>query len=229
MRSGLRLPLVMHALLTRIFRPEALRAVRPDLRCAIILLWTAAGAASLEGDIVPCELGAWAFGLGRFTRARRDRPVEIGLADLGDRRNAEAVHAVQMAAYEQEAALLGVQDFVPLRRSVDDLMRESARFTVARVDGSVVGAIGVDTRQEAVNIDSLVVLPEHQRRGIARRLLEHVIDEYGARAITVQTGAANTPALGLYARYGFVEIDRWRSGEEELEIVRLRRAESVRA
>lgn len=203
--------------------------MRQDPLYVILVLCAAAGIASMEGNTAACELGAWAFGLGRFAGTRRERRIEIGPADLGDRRSAEAVHAVQMAAYEQEAALLGVQDFVPLRRSVDDLVRESTRFTVARVDGSVVGAIGVDARPEAVNIDSLVVLPEYQRRGIARRLLEQVIDEHGARAITVQTGAANAPALALYAAYGFVEIDRWHSGEEQLEIVRLRRAGSVGA
>ena len=41
---------------------------------------------------------------------------------------AARIHAVQIAAYQQEAALLGVSDFPPLARTVEDIMGSRELF-----------------------------------------------------------------------------------------------------
>ena len=54
-----------------------------------------------------------------------------------------------------------------------------------------------------VDIHRLVVDPVFFRRGIARRLVEHLHVTVEARAFIVSTGAANSPARALYERLGY--------------------------
>jgi GNAT superfamily N-acetyltransferase len=139
--------------------------------------------------------------------------------------NAKQIHAVQMAAYAQEAALLGVVHFPPLDRTAQDIQSKVEQFYAALLGSNLLGVISVcsDEEPQAHNIASLVVAPENQRQGIAKLLVTAVVRQYGDRALTVQTGAKNVPALTLYAQFGFVEFRRWLAGREPLELVKLRR------
>ena len=58
----------------------------------------------------------------------------------------------------------------------------------------------------AWSIRDLYVAPQHRRRGIARALLRHVIDDgsaAGASRVSLQTEVGNAPALALYMTAGF--------------------------
>lgn len=134
------------------------------------------------------------------------------------------IHAVQLLAYQQEAQLLGAQDFPPLRSTVDDLAQSGQLLWVARIGCQTVGAIGleVDAQAQTVCIASLVVHPHAQRRGVGHGLLSAALAHAPQCVCEVQTGAANAPALALYARFGFEEIGRDWVGPERLELVHLR-------
>lgn len=150
---------------------------------------------------------------------------------------AAAVHAIQMAAYTQEAALLGITDFPPLRRTVADIQADDARYFGALIDDELVGVVSMeedgkvkedaevkeDWDEAALFIASLVVAPAWQRRGVARQLLARLLADAGNRPVRVTTGAANAPALALYAAFGFVEESRRELGPEALNVVTLRR------
>lgn len=138
---------------------------------------------------------------------------------------AQQLHAVQMSAYAQEARLLGAVYFPPLERTVEDLRTSAEEFLAAFVGDEIVGATSVQPDEEGmgINIASLVVAPQFQRRGIGRGLMAAVLAAYASRELTVQTGAKNLPALALYAQVGFVELRRWLVGREPLELIKLRR------
>jgi ribosomal protein S18 acetylase RimI-like enzyme len=62
----------------------------------------------------------------------------------------------------------------------------------------------------AWSIRDLYVAPQHRRRGIARALLRHILDDAraaGASRISLQTEAGNAPALALYMTAGFRPVD----------------------
>lgn len=62
----------------------------------------------------------------------------------------------------------------------------------------------------AWSIRDLYIAPQHRRRGIARTLLQHVIDAAaaaGAYRVSLQTEAGNTPALTLYTAAGFEPVN----------------------
>lgn len=139
---------------------------------------------------------------------------------------AAKIHALQMAAYAQEAALLGITTFPPLQRTAKDVLQSSESFLGAFEDHTLVGALGTqpDETDDSIQITSLVVHPKHQRKGIGRRLLQASIKQHASCAMTVQTAAANAPALHLYAEFQFTIHRHWSVGYPPLTLVQLRRA-----
>jgi len=151
--------------------------------------------------------------------------IEVRLVDQHEPEMAARLHAVQMAAYAQEAHLIGARHFPPLERTVHDVQVSAEQYFAAFDDETLVGAvsIGRDEELEAQNIVSLVISPARQREGIASRLMLAVLEKYGTGWISVQTAVNNLPARALYAKFGFIEVKRWFVGTEPLELVRLNR------
>lgn len=136
-----------------------------------------------------------------------------------------SIHTVQAAAYQQEAALLKVSFFPPLERTHQDIARSNERYLGVFEGTELIGSLSLSPLRSGsgLNIDSLVVLPTHQRKGLATLLLSEVVAQHGSQTLTVQTFAKNGPALALYANFGFDEAERVSVGEEMLELVRLLR------
>jgi ribosomal protein S18 acetylase RimI-like enzyme len=151
--------------------------------------------------------------------------VRIRRADHTDPSIAGAIHAVQIDAYAQEAALLGATHFPPLSRTVDDIRTSRETFFAAYRRDQMVGAISIqaDPTRQRQQICSLVVAPECQRQGIARQLLAELLRLHAADIVTVHTGVRNAPALALYGQFDFVAGRRWHVGPDHLELVELQR------
>ena len=90
---------------------------------------------------------------------------------------------------------------------------------VAEVDGVVVGTGGLVRKAHPLHahrgeLVSLVVHPDYQRRGIARRIvtdLRHHAQEFGLTLMEVSC-RGGTPAEQVYERLGFVECGRLPAG-----------------
>ncbi len=66
---------------------------------------------------------------------------------------------------------------------------------------------------DVLDLQRIAVHPDHQRRGLARRLLDEAVAAGKAARVDrmlLEVSAANTAALAFYAAAGFVEIDRRR-------------------
>ncbi len=135
---------------------------------------------------------------------------------------AARIHAVQAAAYRQEADLLGVAYFPPLDRTAEDIAASTDLYFGAVVGGELLGVISLERRsaEEAV-ISSLTVEPSVQRRGLGRALVAVAASHAHYDRLWVSTGAKNLPALALYRRLGFEEQRRRRVGAEGIEVVEL--------
>lgn len=150
----------------------------------------------------------------------------IQVIEHRERATARAIHAVQMVAYAQEAALLGVTYFPPLEETPEDIMAADATFLGAQVGDALAGALSIEAPDGPAGerlIGSLVVSPAYQRRGIGARLVEAALARCEPYGVWVSTGVKNAPALALYQRYGFAPYQRLVVGEREpVEVVRLR-------
>lgn len=84
-------------------------------------------------------------------------------------------------------------------------------YLVAEQDGRVVGHAVVSAAGDVAELQRIAVAPEHRRRGVAARLLAHVVDaarRTHADRLLLEVRADNAGALAFYAGQGFAEIDR---------------------
>ena len=100
-------------------------------------------------------------------------PVRVVVVDHSAEPVARAIHAVQRSAYAQEARVLGVQEFPPLRRTLEDVRTCAEEFLAVYVGSELVGSASVEPDHESagVIIASLTVSPAFQRRGLASALV----------------------------------------------------------
>lgn len=85
-------------------------------------------------------------------------------------------------------------------------LRSTRAYTVARVEGIVTGYCGLMLQGEDAHITTIAVDPAYQRRGIATRLMLHMVRQAlqrGARHLTLEVRMSNQPAQDLYRRFGF--------------------------
>ncbi|ATZ27744.1 Mycothiol acetyltransferase [Streptomyces lavendulae subsp. lavendulae] len=127
--------------------------------------------------------------------------------DLTDDATAGAVHRIGRAAYAVEARLIGFDGIPALGESLAQLRARPLHWLGAvSGDGALAGFLAWEAAPGgAVSLDRLCVDPAWFRRGIASLLLGHALTElFADRTVEVTTGAANTPAVTLYERLGFV-------------------------
>ena len=48
--------------------------------------------------------------------------------------------------------------------------------------------------------------PHFFRQGIGRQLMQHILQHFSSKVLTVETGLENIPATTLYKNFGFKEV-----------------------
>ncbi len=152
----------------------------------------------------------------------------IRIAPVNHREAAVAagIHTILRLAYDQEAALLNTDRSKGIEESATEIQAGNQYFLGAFDGDNLVGVLCIapDDEPDQLSIDTLVVNPSHQRRGIADLLLAEALHRAQGMALSVCTGAANVPALHLYEKSGFVPYRRGTIGPESLALVKLRRS-----
>jgi ribosomal-protein-alanine N-acetyltransferase len=97
----------------------------------------------------------------------------------------------------------------PRQVFADELTRTWARIDVARSAGAVVGFVDYWMVADEVHLLAIATHPDHRRRGVAARLLDHLLAvarSHAARLVTLEVRKTNTPAIALYERRGFARV-----------------------
>lgn len=83
-----------------------------------------------------------------------------------------------------------------------------AAYDLIVVDGEPVGRLYVDRRDDEIRLIDIALLPERRRAGIGRKLLEDLQREAAAAGHPLRIHVEmNNPALSLYRRLGFRELE----------------------
>ena len=118
------------------------------------------------------------------------------------------IQSVFQLSYAIEAKLLKAVDFPPLKRPLDSYMNSDNMFFGYLEHSELAGVIEIEHSKACTDINSLVVNPKYFRRGIAKKLLTFVLNEFDADLMVVETGD-NMPATALYTNFGFKEVKQW--------------------
>jgi ribosomal protein S18 acetylase RimI-like enzyme len=134
---------------------------------------------------------------------------------------AEQIKALHDSAYVAEARLLGLDEFPPLKRTLESYAKAiSACYGYFR-EGRCVGSVELAVEESLVcEVSSLVVDPKFLRQGIATKLMTHILSKAGSRRVIVSTASANYPAISLYEGLGFQKVDQWTT-DDGVDIVQL--------
>ena len=99
---------------------------------------------------------------------------------------------------------------VPQNDPVEDIQRKLVfqpdLFFVALLDGKVIGSIMVGYDGHRGWMNYLAVLPEHQRHGYGRKLVEKAVDELkrlGCLKVNLQVRRSNVSVVEFYKHLGF--------------------------
>jgi ribosomal protein S18 acetylase RimI-like enzyme len=132
----------------------------------------------------------------------------VNALDVADPAVAAELVTLQRSAYAVEAELIGSRDIPQLYETVEELQRSGERWAGIVRDTRIVAAVAWELEGDTLDIARLVVAPSHARQGIGEWLVRWALDAVPHERATVSTGSANVPALRLYKKLGFAEIER---------------------
>lgn len=127
--------------------------------------------------------------------------------DVMDTRVAEQIVDLQKKSYVVEAELIGFYDIPPLMDTADSIMECDETFYGYFEGESLAGLVSYKLEEEMLDIYRVAVHPEHFRKGIAKQLIEFIMNMHkGIKKIIVSTGLKNLPAVNLYLKLGFEKV-----------------------
>jgi len=86
---------------------------------------------------------------------------------------------------------------------------QTRRYTVAELDGTIIGYLGVMFVMDELHINTIGTLSGYEGRGVATSLLEEMWPVALARGVaraSLEVAVSNTRAQSLYYRFGFVPV-----------------------
>ena len=119
------------------------------------------------------------------------------------------IRSVFQLSYKVEAKILNATDFPPLKRSLENYVNSNTAFFGYLKNQELAGVIEIEHNNNFIHINSLVVDPGFFRQGIARKLMEYVINTFDSKLFVVETGLKNGPATELYKKFDFKEVKQW--------------------
>lgn len=119
------------------------------------------------------------------------------------------IHRTFQRSYKIEAKLVGVNDFPPLQRTVDNIAKSTTAFYGYFEHEQLAATIEISHKGAQLEIESLTVDPDHFRKGIAGKLIDYVLAKNSFTRALVETARINKPAIKLYQKHGFDEYKIW--------------------
>jgi ribosomal protein S18 acetylase RimI-like enzyme len=163
--------------------------LQPTNRARIVFGWLG------QGFILSCVVRTWLalvmVGMG-FRIARYDPEHQAAVVDLWSKCNL----------------------VIPQNDPVEDIHRklgfQPELFFVALLGETVIGSVMVGYEGHRGWLNYMAVLPEHQRRGYRRQLVDKAVDELrklGCVKVNLQVRRRNASAVAFYEHLGFKDDD----------------------
>jgi len=130
---------------------------------------------------------------------------EITAANESD---AEEILNLQYAAYQSEADIYNNYSIQPLTQTLEQTIEEFNESIVLKavLDGKIIGSVRATEKEDSVYIGKLMVLPDYQNKGIGKRLLQAIEDEFNGKRYWLTTGGKSEKNLKLYEKCGYTRF-----------------------
>jgi GNAT superfamily N-acetyltransferase len=136
---------------------------------------------------------------------------------------ADEILALQKIAYLSEAEIIDDYSIPPLHQALEDLLFEFERqiFLKATAENTVIGSVRCRLEEGSCYIGKLIVHPDHQNRGLGKKLLKAAEDQFPeAERYELFTGQRSKKNLHIYASCGYRSF-KTRAVSEKLTLVYL--------
>ena len=134
-----------------------------------------------------------------------------------------ADHVAQVAALEK----ICFHDPWSENSVASELKNPLSLWLVALDGETVVGYVGSQSVEGEADMMNVAVHPEYRRRGIARMLINELMDalaKQGVHSLALEVRDSNAPAIALYEQLGFSQVGRrpnyYRNPREDALILR---------
>ena len=113
---------------------------------------------------------------------------------------------LQYEAYQSEAILYKDFSIQPLTQTLEQMVQEyqESTFLKAVGNGKIIVSVRAQEKLNTVYINKLMVLPAYQNRGLGKRLLQAMEQEFPGKRYELFTGAKSVKNLTLYEKSEYV-------------------------
>jgi ribosomal protein S18 acetylase RimI-like enzyme len=113
--------------------------------------------------------------------------------------------ALQKLAYQENAARYNDPCIPPLTQTLDGLIEQAKShiFLKAVADDTIIGSVRGCERDGFAVIERLIVHPEFQNRGIGRKLMAAIEQEFNTPVFRLFTGHLDDKNMSLYSKLGY--------------------------
>ena len=120
--------------------------------------------------------------------------------------DAAEILRLQYVAYQSEAALYNDFSIQPLTQTLEQALDvfHGSVILKAVVDDKIIGSVRATEQDDgSIYIGKLMVLPDYQNKGIGKRLLQTIENEFPNRRYWLITGHKSEKNLNLYEKHGY--------------------------
>jgi ribosomal protein S18 acetylase RimI-like enzyme len=145
----------------------------------------------------------------------KSNEINIAICDASEA-DAATIRKIQRLAFHGQGILYNDFTLPPLVQSLEELIRDfkAYAFLKAIYQGEIVGSVRGRVEGDTCFISRLVVHPDHQNRGIGKRLMHAIENKFSnASRYELFTGHKSEKNLALYGKLGYCEFERKRQGE----------------
>ena len=101
-------------------------------------------------------------------------------------------------------------DIMHLMHPEENILKCGGEIYIGLLDGKPVGAIALNHHEgTCYELSKMGVLPEAQGHGIAKLMVQKILDRYkerGGTELFLETNSSLTPAINLYKKMDFIEV-----------------------
>ena len=128
--------------------------------------------------------------------------IQARLEDL------ESILQLQYTAYQSEAAIHNDYTIQPLRQTLYELVEEFQKSVILKavIGDKIIGSVRAYADGDTVFIGKLIVHPDHQGKGLGKRLLIEIERKLHCKRFELFTALRSDRNINFYTKAGYTRL-----------------------